>query len=218
MIDKLLAHIEKTKSLTKTFTQVEQDTGKSQFKLIGEHASLFVGIQDILFSADHYITGKPISINEEAEKFLSLLTCITEQLQPSDVRRIGIVCEYRSKSKTELPSRELLNEITKISSDGFPAKFQLQFERRHPITTTTGIPDIRTDDFWNVIESFYDSENDVDHSLPKHINLLIDIQRYYKPLLKDRFDSAVRGVVERYQSEAQKIFEKSYVQGLMNGN
>lgn len=218
LIDDLLSHSEKNKSLKNLFTQVEQDAGKSQFKLIGDCTSLFVGIQDIVYTTDHYESGKSIIIDEEIEKFSSLISCIAPALKSSGTRRIGIVCEYRTKSKTEQPSRELIEKLTKMSCSGFPAKFQIQFENRQPINTNTGIPDVRTDDFWNIIESLYDSENDTDHSLTKHINVMIDVQRYYKPLLKDKFENALKVVTNKFNLESKIILEKPYIKELMNGD
>lgn len=93
-----------------------------------------------------------------------------------------MVCEYRTPSKTALPSKDLLEELTKLEPIGYPAKFQLQFEHRHPITNATGVPDFRTDDFWNIIESYYDGEIDAYHSATRQINLMLDVQRYYNPL------------------------------------
>lgn len=218
MIDDFLQFAERTKSLKKMFTQVEQDAGKSHFKLTGDESSLLVGSHDILFTTDYYDSQKVLDIESEVDKFVQIFSNINSSIKVREIRRIGIVCEYRNKSRTELPSRELIESITKIPPDGFPAKFQLQFEQRHPISTITGVPDIRTDDFWNVIESFYDGEVDADHSSSKQINVSVDVQRYYKPLLDDKFEGSIRGVKDRFISESKKIFDKPYLLGLLNGD
>ena len=73
-------------------------------------------------------------------------------------------------------------------------------------------------DIWNVIESFYDGEVDADHSSSKQINVSVDVQRYYKPLLDDKFEGSIRGVKDRFISESKKIFDKPYLLGLLNGD
>lgn len=218
LIDEILSASEKSKTLKKLFKQVEQDGEKSHFRLVGENCNLLVGVNDIQYSIDNYDSKVALDPEIEIEKFVSLFSVINNTLKVRDVRRIGMVCEYRIASDTDLPSRELTEKLTKLKPEGFPAKFQLQFEQRHAIAGVTGIPDFRTDDFWNVIESIYDGEIDADHSASRQINFMLDVQRYYKPLLEDKIDNAIRSVAEKYKKQYLNFSEKVKALGLVNGN
>ena len=217
LIDEILAYTEKSKHSRKIFKHVEQDGDKSHFRLVGDSCSLFVGTHDVQYSVDHYEAKSTLEINTEVDRFISLFLAINSSLKMRDIRRIGMVCEYRTPSKTALPSKDLLEELTKLEPIGYPAKFQLQFEHRHPITNATGVPDFRTDDFWNIIESYYDGEIDAYHSATRQINLMLDVQRYYNPLLEDKFDSAIRSLAEKYNKQFGIFAEKAKSLGVVDG-
>ncbi|QKO22410.1 hypothetical protein [Rhodoferax sp. BAB1] len=217
LVDDLLASAERSKTTKGLFKTVEQAADKSHFRLIGEKHTLFAGVKDVQFSVDYYDSDSTLDIDAEIDRFISLFSVVNAALKIRDVRRIGIVCEYRFPSKTDQPSRELIEKITHFKTDGFPAKFQLQFEQRHPITATTGIPDFRTEDFWNVLETYYDGEVDTDHSAKHEINLMLDVQRYYAPLLEEKIDAAIRAVSEKYKKQLAIFREKAKTVGLENG-
>lgn len=217
LIDEILTYTEKSKNSKKLFKHVEQDSNKSHFRLIGDTCSLFVGTHDIQYSVDHYDSKSELEISIEIERFISLFSTVNSSLKIRDIRRIGLVCEYRTPSKTELPSKELLDKFTSFEAVGYPAKFQLQFEHRHPIVGATGIPDFRTDDFWNIIESYYDAEVDEAHSTSRHINLMLDVQRYYNPLLEDKPDNAIRSLADKYNKQFGLFLEKAKTLGVVDG-
>jgi hypothetical protein len=218
MVDDLLSSVERAKATKSLFKHVEQAADKSHFRLVGDKHSLFVGVNDLQYSVDYYESEENLNIDAEIERFVSFFSVVNATLKIRDIRRIGIACEYRFSSNTEQPSRELIEKVTRLKSDGFPAKFQLQFEQRHPITATTGIPDFRTDDFWNVLETYYDGEVDVDHSAKHEINLMLDVQRYYAPLLEEKVDGAIRAVAEKYKKQFVLFSEKAKSIGLGNGS
>lgn len=217
LIDEILTYTEKSKNSKKLFKHVEQDGDKSHFRLVGDSCSLFVGIHDVQYSVDHYESKSAIEINAEVDRFISLFSTANSSLKMRDIRRIGMVCEYQVPSKTALPSRDLLEEFTKFEPIGYPAKFQLQFEHRHPIASPTGAPDFRTDDFWNIIESYYDAEMDAEHSTTRKINLMLDVQRYYNPLLEDKVDSAIRSLADKYNKQFSTFSEKAKSLGVVDG-
>lgn len=217
LIDEILNSTEKSKLSKKLFKHVEQDGDKSHFRLVGEGCSLFVGVNDVQYSVDRYESKNVLDTESEIDRFIAIFSVINASLRIRDIRRIGMVCEYRMPSNTDLPSRELLEKFTSFRTEGFPAKFQLQFEHRHPIAGTTGVPDFRTDDFWNVIESYYDGEVDADHSAGKQINLMLDVQRYYKPLLEEKVDGAIRSLADKYKKQFAYFSEKATTLGLVNG-
>jgi len=214
LVDELLSSAERSKTTKGLFKTVEQAADKSHFRLIGERHSLFAGTRDVQFSADYYELDSSLDVDAEIERFISLFSVVNATLKIRDIRRIGIVCEYRLPSKSEQPSRELLENVTQFQPEGFPAKFQLQFEQRHPITAATGIPDFRTEDFWNVLETYYDGEMDDDHSAKHEINLMLDVQRYYAPLLEEKIDAAIRAVGEKYKKQFALFSEKARSIGL----
>lgn len=223
LIDELLVETSKIKQKTNShsaiFQNVEQAQNGSHFRLVGDHHNLLVSVNDILYTADYYESENTfVSIEEEVDQFISFFGVINNLLKPRGIRRVGIVSEYRIDSKTELPSKELLEAFTKIERAGYPAKFQVQFESRHPIQAKTGIPDLKTDDFWNIIETYYDGEADTDHSTRRAINTMLDVQRYYNPLLNDKFEDAIRVVLQRYQKEAKGFEAITSSLGAKNGD
>lgn len=217
LIDEILTYTDKSKNSKKLFNHVEQGGDKSHFRLFGDNCSLFVGTHDVQYSVDHYESKSSFEINTEIDRFISLFSTINTSLKIRDIRRIGMVCEYRTQSKTELPSRELLEEFTKFEPVGYPAKFHLQFEHRHPILNSIGVPDFRTDDFWNIIESYYDGEMDADHSMVKQKNFMLDVQRYYNPLLEDKIDNAIRSLAEKYSKQFDIFSKKAKTLGAVDG-
>jgi hypothetical protein len=216
LIDEILTYTEKSKN-SKLFKEVEQGGDKSHFRLKGDNCSLFVSTHDVQYSVDHYDSETAMVFEAEVGQFISLFSTLNSSLKMRGIRRIGMVCEYRFPSKTELPSKELLEGLTKFKPAGYPAKFQLQFEQRHPISNAIGVPDFRTDDFWNIIESFYDAEADLDHSAEKQINLMLDVQRYYSPLREDKLDTEIRALVDKYKKQFFIFSEKAKSLGVVDG-
>lgn len=221
LIDELLSELttlkSKSKDKTSIFQNIEQAQDRSYFRMTGEHHSMLVSVNDIQYSVDNYDNAHAIDIQREINQFLSFFKIINNTLKLKGVRRIGIVCEYQFNSKTDCPSKELIDTLTTLRPSGHLAKFQLQFERRHPIQAKTGIPDFQTDDFWNVIETYYDSEIDSEHSTQNSISAMFDVQRYYSPLLGEKFDDAVNAVYQRYLSEAKTLEASASTLGVKRG-
>lgn len=218
LIDELLSTTESSKTFKKIFKHVEQDGVKHHFRLVGDDHNFFVGINDIQYSIDNYDSKNIIDIDKEVERFISLFAVVNNSLKIKDIRRMGMVCEYRLSSNTEQPSKELIEKLTKFKTEGYPAKFSLQFEQRTPITNTNGLPDFRNQDFWNVIENIYDGEVDADHSAQKMINLMLDVQRYYHPFLNEKAENAIKALAEKYKKQYQIFIEKNKLLGIVNGN
>lgn len=218
LIDELLANTTHLKSFSKVFKLVEQDGVKNNFRLSGDNHNFYVGLNDIQYSIDYYNSKSILDIDYEISRFISLYEVVNNSLEINDIHRIGMVCEYQVSTKTTYVSKELLEKITNYKPDGYPAKFSLQFEQRHPITNAVGIPDFKNLDFWNIIETIYDSEIDTEHSTPESISLMLDVQRYYSPYMNDKPANALKALLEKYKKQLQSFVEKNRFLGIADGN
>jgi hypothetical protein len=143
---------------------------------------LTVDLSNITFTKDFYDSGKQFDIEDVLKEFRAIWKQVNEVLHVKEVRRIGIVLEHQIEVGENSASAALLTKLTSIASSGHVAKFMLHFEERSR-TTKGGVPDLNKDDFINVIRDYYDSERDSDHPKEGHINVNLDVQRYYSPLL-----------------------------------
>ena len=57
---------------------------------------------------------------------------------------------------------------------------------------------------------------DADHSARRHINLMLDVQRYYAPLLEDKIDGAVRSIAQKYNKQFEVFCNKAKSLGVVD--
>ncbi|HEX5093796.1 MAG TPA: hypothetical protein VFV84_14000, partial [Burkholderiales bacterium] len=164
------------------------------------------------FTTDHYERGNRVDFDDVFKEFDLLWRACDSVLKVRDVRRVGIVGEYRI-TPTKNPSAALM-EFTRLAPRGIPAKFQLQFETRMLTTGASGLPDVKTADFWNTIESYYDSELDQEHADSGQITAMLDVQRYYMPLLNGNVPDELRKLKRRYDEVVRGVSERDVIQQL----
>jgi len=217
-IDELLKSASsKTNSNADIYENIEQDSTGLTFRLTGRLKNLSIGHRNIAYTADHYDATEAIKFHDEVESFKKQLKVINGVIHLSDITRIGIVCEYRVDKEIASPSADLLEKITKFQPVEYPGKFLYQLEHRHHITNKVGVPTINRDDFWNVIESIYDSESDANHSKKGKINLTLDVQRYYYPMMNGNIGDGVTAVATQYEKRFDVFTQKLKKIALQHG-
>lgn len=166
--------------------------------------TLTIELDNVVFTKDLYDSDKQFDLDEVLKEFRTIWKQVNDVLHVKDIRRIGIVVEHQLAK--ENPSSVLIKQLTSLTPGGHVAKFLLHFEERFR-TGKGGIPDPKTDDFINVICDYYDSERDIDHPKEGHINVNLDVQRYYSPLFNGNvFDEIT--VFRQQLSKEQSRFEQ----------
>lgn len=169
---------------------------------------LSVDTENIIFTKDYYEEKAHINFDDVQKEFRQVWDACQAVLKVRNIRRIGMVGEYRVTPKTGNSSAALLEHLTKLEARGHPAKFMMQFENRSLVTGAAGLPDVKTSDFWNTIETYYDSALDTEHSEEGQITAMLDVQRYFAPhlnggvpdevwKLRKRFDDATKQMTDR---------------------
>ena len=182
MADAVFAHVRKSKSFQRDyFGALRTNDARDSVTLVSEDPgnSLTVNIQDVIFTKDSYETGRPVNLEKAAKEFAELWGVVDSILHVKAIRRIGIVGETRIED-VDSPSLLLLQSLTTLQNPNHSAKFRLHYEERLP--TLEGLaPDIESDDFKNIIYSFYDSSLDSVHAEDNAVSFTLDFQRYYTP-------------------------------------
>jgi len=140
-----------------------------------------VSVTDVVFVKDYYQTGHG-SVEKFLDEFRAIWKIVDRYLEVRDIRRVGLVGEYRLKT-TRPPSEELLGTITRFEEKGAIEKFHLRFETR----TSKSVHERPLDDvgaFTNTIVEVYDSALDNDNPAKGAINANVDVQKYFSPLLR----------------------------------
>lgn len=155
----------------------------------------------ILFAKDAYKHDGPISIKAFLKEWEEIWKEVNKALHVDNIRRVGVVAEHRFPALDGgNGSRTLLKSFTALPMCQHPAKFIMRYEDRR-IATRAGALDVHKDDFENVIHDYYDSAVDADAPINDHINVNIDVQRYYTPLRNG-------GVVEESRRLATEVLKK----------
>lgn len=215
IVDSVLS-LRGTKPITdEYYTEISRSTeqGSIRLKNDAEGNTLIVDLSNVVFVKDVYKSDKQLDIDDAFKEFRLIWKQVNDLLHVRDVRRIGVVGEHRIPVQNS-SSATLLKSLTSISVASHPAKFILRFEERR-LTTTGGIPDFKKDDFINVIRDYYDSEMDSDQPEEKHVNINLDVQRYYSPLFNGNiFDEAER-VHQQFTKEKDKCETDLKQRGLL---
>ena len=178
---------------------------------------LSVDTENIIFTKDHYDKDIRINFDDAQKEFQQVWDACQSVLKVRNIRRIGIVGEFRIDPIESNPSLSLLSKLTRFERQGHVAKFSMQFETRHLTTNDKGLPDVKASDFWNCIETYYDSELDADHSNGNQITAMLDVQRYFTPLLNGNVPEEVRKLRKRFEDITHQMKDRLEKLGLMNG-
>ena len=185
LVDSLLAARTNKNLGEDYFNEVGKNLEQGVARLSNERLGNFlhIDVENIVFTKDLYASEKSIDLEKILSEFHFLWKQVDEILQIRDIRRIGIAAEHQERAKDGHASATLIRALTGLPPPTHAAKFLLQLEDRRPPTNKVGVPDFKKDDFINVIRHYYDGELDIENHNADHINITLDVQRYFSPLL-----------------------------------
>ena len=202
------------------FGEVMAATDGSGYKVSGRQGQNVVHVtQDtVTFARDYYESTEQFNLDKVRSEFRTVWTTVNAVLQVQDIRRIGIVTEYRYEVGTKHPSVWLREHIAPMfAATAHCEKFVLRFEDRS-LTPEGKLPDPKKSVFYNTIYQIYDSEQDTDHPKPGFVTTNIDAQKYFAPVItgKQVLDE-VDKLHKVHDSAAKKLDEQMKKMGASNG-
>ncbi len=166
------------------FDEVGVNTERTAYRLSGtEHGnSLHITEESITFVKDYHDAGGSFSFKRMMDELRKIWPAINSALGVSDIRRIGMVAEYRYAVPEKHPSVWLREKLLALPCTRVTDKFTLRFEEREYARDGLA-PDPKKADFLNYIYHYYDSAMDAAHPEPGFVDVNIDVQRYFAPML-----------------------------------
>lgn len=201
-----------------SFESVLWEPRSNTLRLFNDEAGIYLlaNLEGITFTYDLYnLEEATFQFDDFIAKFQSIWDVFNARIKASAIRRIGFVTEQRFEAGKN-SSKLLVEKLTTIQSDGFPAKFNLSFEDRKNVGVG-GLPDPTKDDFINIIRSYYDSLLDKEHPEDDCINANLDVQRYYNPALKGSPFDGIKKLKIEYDKAALKFAIDIKKLGINNG-
>ena len=150
------------------------------------------------------------------EEFRILWGSVDGALKLVDIRRIGMVAEYRYSVDNKNSSVWLRSKLTTVPTKAATDKFTMRFEERE-FAKDGGIPDPKKADFLNCIYTIYDSFSDANHPLAGFVDVDVDAQRYFTPLLNGNVPDEVLKLHKHFESAQKKIDEYLMSLGATHG-
>lgn len=191
------------------FDEVSSETDRRWFRVskAGGANSLLIHEDNIAFTKDFYGPGGVFDFDKVLSEFKIIWPVVNKVLGVKDIRRIGIACEYRYQVPGGNPSTWIRDNFTKFPSPSnrVAAKMNIRLEERE-MATDGKVPDPLKANFINYIYHYYDSSMDVDHPQEGFVNGLLDVQRYFTPVLNgDVPDEVIK--LRRSFVAAEKSFD-----------
>ncbi|MCD4743705.1 MAG: hypothetical protein K8R67_14680 [Desulfobacteraceae bacterium] len=210
IIDEILAKRGTNVISDEYYSKIAADNGKEYYELHNRKLgnSLIFTVSDIIFKKSYYKNSSSFSHKKVISEFKELWAIIDKHLKIVDIRRIGIAVQHRFDDNDAC--KTLIKSFTNFEDMKHPAKFRLHFENRHS-TPAGNAPDVKKDDFVNVIYDFYESGISNEHPSKKAFNANLDVQRYYSPLVKSKVTEQVDKVLTIFKKE--KIEFEKLIQG-----
>ena len=167
------------------FEEIGCNTERTAYRLSSQDQvnSLHITEESIAFTKDYHDTDGVFNFQRTLEELKLIWQAIQSVLTISDIRRIGMVAEYRYSVPHKHPSVWLREKLVALPSTLVTDKFLLRFEERE--FAKDGIaPDPKKADFINFIYQYYDSAIDATHPESGFADVNVDVQRYFAPMLK----------------------------------
>ena len=198
------------------YSEVSRNVESSVLLLRNEERGniLRIDMENVIFTKDLYETDRHFDIDKTIQEFRLIWKFTNDVLKLSNIRRVGMVAEYRIGPTSGSPSKILIEAFTKITSSSHPGKFQLRYENRSLVNSGSA-PNLQKDDYLNVIYDFYDSEMDVSHPQQDHINANLDVQRYYSPLLNGNVFDEINKLKKEFQRQKTNFASDLTAKGLL---
>lgn len=175
-----------------------------------KETSLKVSVDDVVFTKSTYKQEGSINFERTFKEFKQLFETIESVLTLRDVYRIGMVAEYRMATDGS-PSEYLFKNLSVLPAPVNTAGFNMRYESRRWIGTAKAeAPDPTKDPCYNLIFDYYDSSRDDSFPAPDSININIDVQRYFHPVIASGVQSATKTHFEFFRQTC-----KTYKAGLI---
>ncbi len=142
---------------------------------------LHIDASNVIYTRDHYDKAHTADWNELKSEFVSIWNLIKKTKKINEVRRIGVVAEYKISCPNNDQSSVLMDKVTKLGIQDGNKKFQLAYETHYPLDKTD-TSSTENQEFINVIHQIYDGLIDGHHSEDGYIHVLLDVQHYYAPV------------------------------------
>ncbi len=208
LTDEIFRLIRKDKKFKKDyFKSVGTSDARDAVRLIGEEAGnyLTVTMDNVIFVKDMIEKGRSINPKKTMSEFQLIWEVVNSVLNVTGIRRIGVVGESKIED-VKNASRELIDKTTKFDSTLHPAKFALRFEQRS--STSEGLaPDIKKDDFQNVIYSLNDLSEDTENQSDDALSFMVDYQRYYSPAISKDIWKKAEGHLPKFEAQWNSFCE-----------
>jgi hypothetical protein len=188
-----------------SFQTIGRDPHNSNLNLYNEESGIYLNItiESITYTRDLYDSDSRFEFDNFYSEFQAIWQTVDSILKFPTIRRIGFVTEQRFHTGST-SNKTLLNNLTTLKSNGFPAKFHLTFDDRINVGHG-GLPDPTKDDFINIIRTFYDSSIDAQNAEADAINANLDVQRYFTPAHKGKPFDEIKKLKKEYDKAAQSF-------------
>jgi uncharacterized protein (TIGR04255 family) len=191
------------------FKEVGANVERSAYRVSNaEQSNLLQLTEDsIVFTKDYYESESSFDFKKVLDEFRTIWAAVNSVLAVQDIRRIGIVAEYRFNVDSKSSSGWLREKFTTLNTNLHTEKFQLRFEERE--FATDGLaPDPKKADFINYIYNFYDSALDTQHSADGYCDVDLDVQRYFAPVLNGNVGDEVLKLHKHFEAAQRRLDEQ----------
>lgn len=201
----------RSKSLADNFfSEVGVNPERTAYQLSSDDQlnSLQLTDESVAFTKDYYESDSSFDFRKVLDEFRAIWSSVHAELNVQDIRRIGMVAEYRYIVDAKSVSGWLRDKLTTLKTPRLTEKFQLRFEERE-FASDGKAPDPKKGDFINYIYNFYDSALDAQHSSVGYVHVDLDVQRYFAPLLNGSVADEVLKL-HKYFDVAQKQLDEQF--------
>ena len=190
------------------FDEIGVNAERTAYRLTGEDQinSLHITEESITFTKDLHEADGVFNFRKSLEDFKVIWQALQSSLAVSDIRRLGMVAEYRYSVPHKHPSMWLREKLLTLPSTQVTDKFTLRFEERR--FAADGIaPDPKKADFINYIYQYYDSALDMSHPLPGYVDVNVDVQRYFAPMLTSNVIEECSKLHRHFETAETRVHE-----------
>ena len=190
------------------FSDVGINAERTAYRLSSEDQtnSLQLTEDSVTLSKDYFDANTSLDFKKVLEEFRTIWGAVDSVIKLVDIRRIGMVGEYRYAVESKNSSVWLRSKLTTIPTKSATDKFTIRFEERE-FAKDGGVPDPKKADFLNCIYSIYDSISDANHPAPGFVDVDVDAQRYFTPLLNTNVADEILKLHKHFESSQRKIDE-----------
>lgn len=190
------------------FSDVGMNAERTAYRLTSDDQtnSLQLTEESITFTKDYYDAKTAFDFKKVLDEFRVLWSAVDGVLKLVDIRRVGMVAEYRYSVDDKNSSVWLRSKLTTIPTKSATDKFTMRFEERE-FAKDGGIPDPKKADFLNCIYTIYDSISDANHPVAGFVDVDVDAQRYFTPLLNGNVPDEVLKLHKHFELSQHRIDE-----------